>query len=138
MVLLRGMRVTNASGTYGARASGSDDGWSQARPVRPSDPHPSHPVPTDRGDNRDSQYPRSRPAPRVVVPAPDRQQHPAARTNGAHDGVVHPGQGDRWDLPSASAEPRHAPAAAWKQVRETAAADQAQERGLPGWAALLV
>ena len=131
--------MTNASGTYGARASGSDDGWSQARPVRPSDPHPSHPVPTASRDDRDPQYPRSRSTPRVVVPAPDTQQRPSPRPNGTPDRRVDPApQSNRWEPPQSPAEPRHAPATAWQQLRETAAADQVQERGLPGWAALLV
>jgi len=52
--------------------------------------------------------------------------------------MAEPAQSNRWEQPPSPAEPRHAPATAWKQLRETAAADQVQERGLPGWAALLV
>jgi hypothetical protein len=53
-------------------------------------------------------------------------------------------RGNAWDLPPAQpsqrghAAPHHAPASAVAQLRETAAADQAVERGLPGWGGLLV
>jgi predicted lipid-binding transport protein (Tim44 family) len=41
-------------------------------------------------------------------------------------------------VPSPTAAPQHAPASAWHQLQDTAAADQVAERGLPAWGGLLV
>jgi hypothetical protein len=77
--------------------------------------------------------------PRVVVPPPGTEQRPATRPpNGNNGRLVDSAAGHRWDLPAAAPEPRHAPATARQQVRETAAADKPFERGLPAWGALLV
>jgi hypothetical protein len=71
------------------------------------------------------------------VPAPDAQHRTADRPAQAAPRNAAPARTNSdWDLPTAA--PQHAPSSTFQQLRENAAADQVQERGLPGWAALLV
>ena len=125
---MKGMTVANASDTFGAHASSSDDGWSQARPVRAGGE--SH---TGRTSNR--------PAPRVVVPPPSGAPRRSTGATPSPSPSPSP-RSNGWELPAANSRhpvnPHHAPSNALQQIRENAAADQVTERGLPGWGALLV
>ena len=140
--MTKGMTVANASGTFGAHASSSDDGWSQARPVRAGGESYAGRTSTSHRVDADDAPSRNRPSPRVIVPPPDS----ATRRSTSNGAAPRP---NVWDRPPAPARttsaparnvpaPQHAPAGALQQLRETAAADQVTERGLPGWGALLV
>jgi hypothetical protein len=63
---------------------------------------------------------------------------PAAQRGGGFPSNGRPASG--WDaaLNPQQRTPGHAPAAAWKQPRETAVVDQEFEPGLPSWGALIV
>ncbi|MCW2495352.1 DUF6542 domain-containing protein [Jatrophihabitans sp.] len=125
--------MTDGIGTYRAASSGSDDGWSTARPVRTGDARdlPAPPpaagrreAPARAGTQAPTSAARTHAGPRVVVPPPSA---PATAS------PFGPGRPNPWEP-----APKHAPAGVLGQVRETAAADGVVERGLPGWGALLV
>jgi hypothetical protein len=120
---MKGTKVANASGTYGARAADSGDGLSEPRQSRPSTY--GQPLPPELSPRKNT--PERRPAPTAELgSAPVAGRRPGPRV------VV----GDPAD--STGARLHHASPAAIQRSRTAAAAQQEPEYGLPGWGALLV